>query len=260
MTDAKREPRVLIYDIETSLQAVAVFGLAHNDWIQPENIITERHVISVCWKWFGEKKVHSVSLLDDPKRFARDIHDDEYVLRTFHEVMKEADVLIHHNGDSFDSKYLATRMLKHGLDPLPPVTTIDTYKVAKAKFMFNSNKLDYIGRFLGLGGKASTPKGLWLKVLAGCKKSIQIMVGYNKRDVVLLEDVFLKLRPYIPNHISRELFGNEGCPRCGCKKVQSRGYSYAITRVYRRFQCMGCRGWFRKLRAEEGTTTQHRVI
>jgi len=152
-------------------------------------------------------------------------------------------------------------MLKHGLPPLPPVSTIDTYKVAKQKFNFNSNKLDYIGRYLDLGGKMSTPKGLWLKVLVGDPKAIQTMVEYNKRDVTLLENVFLKLRPYIPNHINRELYGAEGCPRCGSKKTQSRGTYYAQTRTYRRWQCVGeCKGWFRTLKTDKNSATKHRVL
>ena len=252
--------KILIYDIETSLQTVAVFGLQYNDFIDPANIVTERHIVCVCWQWLGENKIHSVSLLDDPKRFARDPHDDKYVVSEFHKVLSEADAIVAHNGDSFDYRYLKTRMLRHGLPALPPVTSIDTYKVAKQQFMFNSNKLDYLGKFLGLGGKKSTPKGLWLEVLAGSKKAIQTMVDYNKRDVTLLKDVFLKLRPYVPNYINRELFGKVGCPRCGSKKVQSRGVHKAISRVYQRYQCQSCSGWFRTTKNDKAITPKTRVL
>lgn len=260
MKKEAREPRILVYDIESSLQTVAVFGLAGNDWIQPDNIITERHIISIAWKWLGEKQVHTVSLLDDPKRFKRDIHDDEHVCKTFHAVVSQADAIVAHNGDKFDNKYINTRFIKHGLDPLPPIPSIDTLKMAKKHFMFNSNSLNYLGKFLGLGEKKSTPRGLWLKVLAGDAKAIQTMVDYNKRDVTLLEGVFIKLRPFVSTVISRELFGKSGCPRCGSKKVQSRGIYRALTRVYSRFQCQSCGGWFRKLRAEKDSATAHRVI
>lgn len=262
---AVREPKILIYDIETSLQTVAVFQLAGNDWIQPSNIVQERHMISACWQWLGESKVHSVSLLDDPKRFKADPHDDYHVAKTLHGVMSEADVIVAHYGDSFDNKYVATRILVHGLDPLPPIQTVDTKKIAKQRFYFNSNSLDYIGKQLNCGGKINTPGGLWLTILkeGNSQKAIdaiKTMVIYNKRDVTLLRDVFLKLRPYIPNYISRELFGKEGCPRCGSKKIQSRGTYYAQTRTYRRWQCMGeCKGWFRTLKADKDSATQHRV-
>ena len=249
-----KNPRILLYDIETSLQLVSVFQLKYNDFINPDNIVQERHVISVCYKWLGEKKTHDISLLDDPKRFTKDPHDDKYVVNEFHKVLMEADCIVAHNGDQFDYKYLKTRMLLHGLPTLPPVTSIDTYKVAKQQFLFNSNRLDYLGKFLGFNGKKTTPKGLWLKVLNGDRSAIKVMVDYNKRDVILLEKVFMKLRPYIPNHVNREIYGQIGCPRCGSKKVQSRGFHRAITKTYRRYCCNTCGGWFRDLKGEKQST------
>lgn len=254
-----QKARILLFDIETSLQPVAVFQLANNDYIQPENILGERHLVSMSWKWLGESKVYAVSLLDDPKRFAKDPHDDYHVTKVAHEVLSEADVVIGHNSDSFDRKYIDTRILYHGLSPLPPTASIDTYKIAKSRFNFNSNSLNYIGGYLKCGHKKHTPKGLWLDVLRGDKKAIQVMVDYNKRDVTLLEAVFKKLMPYIPNYQNRELFGGVGCPRCGSKKIQSRGLHRAISRVYRRWQCQSCAGWFKSTKCEP-TSTKFRIL
>lgn len=252
--------KILLYDIESSLQPVAVFQLQQNDFIKPENILAERHLVSVCWKWLGEKKVYSVSLLDDPKRFKRDPHDDYHVVKTIHEVMGEADLLIGHNSDAFDKRYIDTRALFHGLPILPPIASVDTYKVAKQRLLLNSNSLNYLGNYLGLGGKKHTPQGLWLDVLRGDRKAIKTMVEYNKRDVTLLEQVFMKLRPYVQNHLNRELFGEIGCPTCGSKKYQSRGVYRAISRVYQRFQCNACHHWFRSVRNDRSVKPQFRVL
>ena len=157
MSKAINKPRVLLWDIETSLQLAAIFSLVHNDYINPESLVTERSVICGCWKWEGENTVHSVSVLDDPKRYKADPHDDYHVIKTLHEVIGQADVIVHHNGDSFDKRYVDTRALVHGLPALPPVASIDTYKVAKSKLYLNSNKLDYIGKLLGVGF-APTPR------------------------------------------------------------------------------------------------------
>lgn len=261
------EPKILLYDIETSLQTAAIFQPGGNEWIRPENLLTERHLISACWMWLGENVVHSVSLLDDPKRFQKDPHDDKHVVTELHKVLAEAHCSVAHYGDSFDLRYLKTRALIHGLEPLPPAATIDTKKIAKANFYFNYNSLDYIGKTLGVGGKAKHASGLWLDILTGgtsdkAVKAIKEMVKYNKRDVTLLRDVFLKLQPHIPNHLNRELFGKtDGCPRCGSKKVQSRGTYYAQTRTYRRWQCVGgCKGWFRTLKADKNSGTESRVL
>lgn len=259
MKSTKSKVRILYYDIETAQNLVAVFGLANNDWIDPSNIVRERYVISVAWKWSDESKVHSVSVLDNPKLYKQDPFNDLHVISTFHKIMGEADCLVGHNSDSFDKRWLDTRALVHGLDPLPPITQLDTYKVAKSKFYLNSNKLNYIGKLLKVGEKKQTTPGLWIRVLQGDTKAIKEMVEYNKQDVLLLERVFLKLQPYISNHLNRELFGGTGCPRCGSKHVQSRGLHRAITRNYHRWQCQGCKGWFRT-QEPVGNTTKTRVL
>jgi len=77
--------------------------------------------------------------------------------------------------------------------------------------------------------------------------------------VELLERVFLKLRPFCANHISRELFGKAGCPRCGSTKVQARGVYRTSTKSYQRLRCSSCTGWFRKLKAEPGGTSVRNI-
>jgi hypothetical protein len=239
-------PKILFWDIETSLQPVAVFQLAKNDWIDPSNLLGERYIICAAWKWQDDPDVHTVSVLDDPKRYKRNPHDDAHVVTTLRTVLSQADILVHHNGDKFDKRYLDTRILAHGLDPLPPLATIDTYKVAKQKFLFNSNKLDYIGQFLKLGQKLPTTPGLWMRILRGDATAIPEMVAYNAQDVRLLEDVYHALQGHIPKHPHTTVYdGTSGCPRCGSSKLQSRGVHRARTSTYQRYQCQSCGGWTR---------------
>lgn len=257
---ANKTPRILYWDIETSLMPVTVFNLAHNDWINPEAILEERYVICGSWLLEGDTKVHSVSVLDDPKRYANNPHDDYHVVKTLHKVLSECDVLVHHNGNSFDRRYVETRALVHGLGPIPPITMLDTYVLAKTKLFLASNKLDYIARLLKVGKKQETTSGLWMKVLNGDKSAVREMISYNKVDVQILQKVAKKLFPYMANHINRELFGGTGCPRCGSHKIQSRGLHRAISRVYRRFQCQKCFGWFRSTVNEKAVKTTKRVL
>jgi hypothetical protein len=246
------EPRVILYDLETSHNLAAVFSLLHNDYIQPENIIRERYIICFSYKELGEKQIHAVSILDDPKRFKHDPYDDTYVVTKLHEVLFGADVLVAHNGDNFDLKYAKTRMLVRGLPPLPPIPAIDTLKVAREQFLFNANRLDYLGNLLKVGRKKPTTTGLWLRILQGDAAAIREMVTYNKQDVALLERVFLKLQPYMSSHIHRQLFGGDGtCPRCGSNHVQMRGIHRATTNTYQRYQCQTCLGWFREKKANK---------
>lgn len=254
MADLRNEPRIVLYDIETTHNLAAVFKLFGEDYIDPSNLIQERYICCASWKVLGERQVSSVSVLDNPKLYEKDPHNDKYVVETLHKVLSEADVIIGHNGDAYDLKFTEGRCLFHSLSPLPLIPSIDTLKVAKSRFLFNSNKLDYLGAFLKVGRKKPTKTGLWIRVLNGDKKAVREMVSYNKQDVLLLERVFMKLRPYVANHISRELFGHTGCPRCGSKHYQSRGLHRAVTKVYQRFQCQTCGGWFRLLKGELGST------
>jgi hypothetical protein len=249
------EPRILLWDIETTHNLVAAFSLKNDDYIPHDNIVQERYVVCAAWKWWGESTVHAVSTLNDPRRYKRNPHDDHHVITTLHRVLSEADVIVAHYGDAFDIKYTAGRILALGLTPLPPIPSIDTWKVAKGRFLLNSNKLDYLGSLLGVGRKKPTMTGLWLRVLKGDKQAIREMVAYNKQDVLLLERVFKKLQPYVPNHISRHLFGDIGCPRCGSLKVQARGVHRAISRTYQKYQCRACGGWFRDMKPMNGGDT-----
>lgn len=246
-------PKITLWDIETTHNLIAKFNL-REEYINFESIIQERYVVSAAWKQLGAKRVEAVSVLDNPKRYKTNPHDDFHVLKTLHDVLSQSDVIVAHNGDAYDIKFTTGRMLFHGFSPLPPIRSIDTLKTAKKRFLFNSNRLDYLGQFLGLGRKKETPKGLWLKVLkAGpdAPDAIRTMVEYNKQDVNLLEGVFNKLRPYMDDHINYHLFGHAGCPRCGSHDIAESPMRHtAITNVYRKLQCLSCGGWFRKKKAE----------
>ena len=255
-----KSPRILLWDIETSHNIVAVFQLKNQDWIHPNNILMERYVICASWQWLGEDEVHSVSVLDSPKLYAKDPHNDKHVVSVLRAVLNQADAIVHHNGNAFDNKFVETRALVHDLSPLPPIQHIDTLKIAKTRFLFNSNSLDYLGKLLGVGGKIDHPQGMWLDILKGgppARKAIENMVTYNKADVELLKGVFLKLRPYMPDYINRQLYGGDGvCPRCGSKHVHSRGMHRSLTQEYRKFQCQKCRGWFRARKSSGHSNTR----
>jgi predicted RNA-binding Zn-ribbon protein involved in translation (DUF1610 family) len=259
------EPRIILWDIETTHNLAAVFKLTQNDYIASENIVQERIIVCAAWKELGKKQVHAVSTLDNPHGKGNTLLNDQWVCERLHEVLSSADVIVAHNGDEYDIKFTKGRMLVHGLPPLPPILSIDTLKVARKQFLLNANNLNYLGSLLGVGHKKPTKQGLWLKVLQGDQKAIQDMVSYNKQDVRLLERVFLKLQPHMSDHTNRQLFGTSGhgrltCPRCGSSDVQSRGVHRAMTQTYTRYQCQKCTGWFRERRATPGTSTRTRVL
>lgn len=244
-------PKVLIWDIETVQNLVASFTLWDRGGLHlpHRNVMQERYIVCASWKWLGCKTVESVSVLDNPISYKKNPCDDFHVVKTLHDILSQADVLVAHNGDSYDTKWVRGRMLFHKLKPLPPLITIDTKTVAQGLFNLNSNRLDYLARYLGLGQKKEIDPERWLEILRGGPKaitSIKEMVAYNKVDIEVLEKVFNRLKPWIPKYPNLQLYvPGEGCPRCGSKHVTNQGVRRASTRMYQRFQCQDCGGWFK---------------
>ena len=252
----KKEPKILIYDIETSYSIMASFSLWPNH-ISHDNILQEWNMISAAWKWAGQKKVYAVSVADNLREFRKDPTNDYHVVKALRDAIEEADIIVAHNGDKFDIKKLNTRILFHGLKPIGKKVSVDTLKVAKKEFSFTSNRLDYIAKFLGFTGKLPSGNGLWLRALQGDVKAIKEMVIYNKEDVRVLENVYNKLKPYMTNHPNRFLFVDgetkEACPQCGSTHTIKHGFYYTAASKFQKRRCMDCMANFRDKKAIETT-------
>jgi hypothetical protein len=190
-TSPKRLIRRLFWDIETSPNVGLFWKAGWKLNIDCENIIKERAIICIGWKFEGDKEAKTLQWDQN--------QCDKTMLAEFLKVANEADEIIHHNGDRFDMPWFKTRCLFHGLVPLPDYKCSDTLQWARRKFYFNSNKLNYIAKFLGLGGKIKTEFGLWKEiVLNKCPKAMKSMTTYCKRDVILLEEVWKRLSKLVP--------------------------------------------------------------
>ena len=201
----------LFFDIETSPNIVFAWRIGYNLSLQTHDIIEERKIICISYKWEGEDKIHSLTW--DKNQC------DKQMLIDFVNVANQADELIAHNGDRFDIKWIRTRCIFHRVPMFSQYKTLDTLKKAKSGFNFNSNKLDYIAQFLGVGAKIKH-RGfdMWKDVLKGSKEAMQEMVVYCEGDIIVLEDVFSTMQNYIkPNTHAGVLGGNlkHSCPNCG---------------------------------------------
>lgn len=230
--------KLLLLDIETAPNTAYVWGLFK------ENIPLDRLVDSgyvLCWsaKWLGEKDVYFDSVQrSKPKQ----------MLAGIHELLEEADAVIHYNGSRFDIPTLNKEFLLNGFTPPAPYKQIDLLRVVRKQFRFTSNKLDHVAKQL-----KCTPKvkhsgfQLWVQCMAGNKAAWKEMEEYNIQDVLTLEEVYEKLIPWISNHPSRSLVDDtpDACPSCGGKHFQKRGHTVTAAGKYERFQCQGCGKWLR---------------
>lgn len=185
--------RILIYDLETSPNQGWFWRAGYKQNIMPNQITKERAIICVSYKWLGEDEVYNLTWDKN--------QDDKFLIEQFIEVLNEADLIVAHNGDNFDLKWLKTRALIHRLHykMLPNYKQFDTLKVAKAKLYLNSNRLDYISKVLGFEGKIQTTPDLWNKVvILNDREALVPMLEYCDEDVRQLEKVYKELQ-YLDN-------------------------------------------------------------
>lgn len=224
--------KTLIFDLETFPNiSYHWHGKHEQDIIE---IIDEGYILCFAYKWQGEKKVKWYGLCDFNG-------DKKKLVEKLHELFNEADHIIAHNGTSFDFKWANTAFITYGLTPPKPTKNIDTLQIARSKFYFNSNRLNDLGKLLGLGIKVETGGfELWKKCALNDKKAWNTMRKYNCQDVNLLEKVYDKLSSWAK---TPKINLGMTCNNCGSTHLQRRGWS--INKVYmsRRIQCVDCGHW-----------------
>ena len=232
--------KILILDIETAPAEVYAWGL-YDQTIGINQIKQKSYVL--CWsaKWLDNKEIMSDCLINYPSTFKRDRTNDKKVAESIWKLLDEADIVIGHNSNNFDLKWLNTIFLRNGIKPPSTYQTIDTYRQLKANFRFLSNKLEFSSRELGIGHKIKHEGfDLWIKCMRGELKPFARMVKYCKHDVELCEELYKEIRPFIKNHPNLVLYENNTemqCPNCGSKNFKKKGFSYTRASKFQRFIC-----------------------
>lgn len=236
MNKDKPKFKRLFWDLEVSPDLGFFWNPGPKVNISYEAIVKERAIICVAFKFEGDKKVSYIKWNKG---------DDKKLVEQFSKILISADESVAHNGDNFDIRWFRGRCLLHET-PLPPdLVTIDTLKLARKLFRLNSNRLDYLGQFLGLGKKVHTEYDLWKDiVLKNDSPSMNKMVKYCQGDVLLLEKVFNKLKSYAPAKSHRGVFcgkSSHSCPECGGVHGISNGTRITATGVKKqRLHCQDC--------------------
>jgi len=212
----KRNIKRLFFDIETSYITARVWRTG-KQWVDASNITSEKKIICVCYKWQFEDYVHTLTWDKE--------QDDKKLLKDLIKVLSKADEIIAHNGDRFDLKELRTRCIVQGVPMFPKYRTLDTLKKARKYFNFHSNRLNYLGQVLEVGRKLDHEGiDMWRDIQEKkSKKALKKMVDYCTQDVVLLEDVFNVLMPYIDHNINFSVLKGGpkwACPECASEKVK----------------------------------------
>lgn len=240
------QPRILHIDIETAPMLAWVWGLfkqnvaigqIHQDW----------HML--CWaaKWQGQRRVIKDALWFH-QEYQEDRTNDRTILTSLWKLLDEAAIVVAHNGDRFDVAKINAKFFEYDIPPPSPFKIVDTLKVARANFKFSSNRLDYIAKLKEVGQKDKTDFDLWLDVMKGIPSQCNRMMKYNIQDVILLEQIYTKMLPWISNHPNIGVYTDENttvCPSCGGSSIHYRGFAYTTAGKYQRFVCNHCGKWGR---------------
>lgn len=231
--------KILVFDIETAPHKAYVWKFWKEN-VGQNQVISDWFCLTWSAKWLFEDNVISAKLTPDEAKN----EDDERIIRRIWSLLDEADVVIAHNALRFDIPRLNTRFLQYGLNPPSPYDIIDTLAHCKKRFSFSSNRLNYINAVLGLEVKAETGGfDLWAQCMEGNPLALKTMEDYNIQDVKILEDLYLKLRPWIKPHPNVGLFVEDNiiaCPSCGHHELESCGTYNTYVNTYEALRCKNC--------------------
>lgn len=235
--------KILILDIETAPAHVLTWNM-YNVNHSTDQILEDDYILMWAAKWLDKKKIEH----DTVKKHSSPAHYSEKgekaILKSLWRLLDEADIVVAHNGKSFDVRWINGCFIKHRI-PLPSTyMVIDTKIESRKAARYLSHKLEYLAKkFKLLHLKMSTGGlGLWKECMDGVNKAWEKMVKYCKRDIVVLEEVYQVLKPYMQLHPNLALFNSLDlvCPICESDKIYKKGFFYTRTGVYQRYKCARC--------------------
>lgn len=247
--------KLLTLDIETSPSLAYVWRLFKEN-IPLQRLVDTGEVLCVAAKWYDSDETLFYSVHHDGK---------QGMLDAVHALLSECDAVITYNGKKFDIPHLNREFILAGMTPPAPYAHIDLYWTARQKFNFISNKLDNIAKELGIGGKFEhSGFQLWIDCMAGDPDAWDEMETYNRKDVVLTEQVYTRLLPWISQHPAASLYndpearadGIPGCPACGGTNLKPRGRAYTSVSIFQRYRCDDCGKWSRSGSRLEGVSVR----
>lgn len=235
-------PKILVLDIETAPLVSYSWGIWDQN-IALNQIKEDWSVLSWAAKWIGNSPSR---VMYQDQRNSKDVRDDKKLLEGIWKLLDEADIILTQNGKAFDIKKLNARFIQHGFKPYSSVKHIDTKQIASHKFGFTSNKLEYLTdklcvKYKKLKHNRFSGFELWKECLNGNKKAWDEMKKYNIYDILSLEELYMKLRPW-DNSLNPNLYtdNNETICSCGSNNFKKNGYAYTSMGKFQRFACSDC--------------------
>lgn len=241
------KPKILLYDVETAPILGYVWGLWENN-LGVNQIKSDWHLLSWAAKWLGDPPSKTMYM---DQRYAKTFEDDKKILEGIWKLLDEADIVITQNGKQFDEKKLNARFILNGMKPPSPYKHVDTKQIAKNKFGFTSNGLEYMSgklckKYKKLKHEKFSGFEMWSQCLSGNKEAWQEMEKYNKYDVLALEELYTTLRPW-DGSINPNLYTDDNSFFCVCGSSDyiKKGFQFTPSGKFHRYKCLECGAYVR---------------
>lgn len=236
--------RILTLDLERVPGRFASDFWDLNDFknrrIHPNDVSEWPRTICAAWRWRGERKIGFAAEWDDG---ATAMHE------VFWHLYDEADIVVGHNLDAFDTAKLRSGWLEGGFLPPSPWKSVDTLKVARQVFGFESNTLDALCKRLNIQAKVDKyDPNVAKAALAGDARAQRRLKRYNQGDIVATEALYERLLGWQKNPPNMNLWSGDEelrCIACESTNLQLRGEAVALAQSYSRYQCTDCGKWGR---------------
>lgn len=247
MSKSYNGPKILAYDVETSPIRADVWQLFDNN-VSLNQVVEDWSIISWSAKWLHEP---TSKIMYEDVRGQKNLRDDSKILIKIWKLLNEADIVLTQNGRRFDEKKLNARFIINGMRPPRFPRHIDTCLIAKKRFGFTSNKLEYLTeklckKYKKLKHKKFPGHEMWTECMKDNKAAWKEMQIYNEHDVLALEELYNVIAPW-DNTINFSIYYEDGrniCS-CGCEEFTKNGFAYSNAGKYQRYLCSNCGKMFR---------------
>ena len=237
--------KILTLDIENAPMTSYHWSLWNINVGNPMRLEGDRsYMMTVAAKW-----LHS----DEIFYFETRTEDDSKITAAIMKLVDEADIVVGHNAQKFDMKKINAYAILNGLTPPSPYRVVDTMLIAKKYFSFERNTLEYLTGVLCTSQKSAHKKfngfELWKECMAGNEEAWAEMKHYNIQDVLVTEELYLKLRGWDKSHPSVVTASGSlvnRCTTCGSTALKPDGYSITNVSQFKRYRCNDCNSYSRE--------------
>lgn len=230
----------LVLDIETFPMLAYVWGRKDVN-IALNQLKQDWTICAWSAKWLEEKTVVYKDVRNSPST--------SDFLHPLWRLLDKADIVITQNGQSFDIRKINAQFMLLGWHPPSSYRHLDTYRIARRVADFTSNSLEYLTdklctRYKKMKHSQFSGMSLWTECLKGNKKAWEEMKRYNITDTLATEELYLKLRPWVPETMPKPFKGGNPTLHCStCKAIGTMtkwGFYHTNHGVWQRYSCNAC--------------------